>query len=532
MRQETSQEQALHNLLSPGIGAISQVTFGYQDNLRIIQSHLQEFYGERADWSQCVEAYFRSKEYLGFCHHAKRCEDIPIITVDQLFTMIREDENYQENVKNFLKLNQTIKDAGIRANADDISRAAAMLGISPDQKTAGLFRWLISREKLSGGEKQNIRARITENVKLFTLIIDLFSTLFVPGMQLTFPHIGTAMTQQKSKYFYRGENSFYGSSKPGMFRAANRTSPIQRLANLLVLNEACFFLDQFDAVQKWSPSSVNHLALTQHYGMKTPLMDITSDLKTALFFACCKYENHKWRPMNKKDFAYEQDGAKKKDSRYGVLYRSPTEITDMQWTSTKDETEISLIAPIGYQPFMRCSAQHGYTLFVKDDAYDLLEDPLFDKFRIEHDEDFCRWIFDEMDQGAKVYPHDDIPKIEEYMETIRNTHTISQRTFENLIKTRHYSEQETCAIKQLLQQEGYVILSGQSEYIHNNRLRKINRNYSIDVAYSKVDIPFVSRPMIILPSDTIVESDGNGGWVFVAEQGGAARPDNSIQKTW
>ena len=46
---------------------------------------------------------------------------------------------------------------------------------------------------------------------------------------------------------------------------------------------------------------------------------------------------------------------------------------------------------------------------VKDETYDLLEDPLFDKFRIEHDEDFCRWIFEEMDRGAKVYPHDDIP---------------------------------------------------------------------------------------------------------------------------
>ena len=69
-------------------------------------------------------------------------------------------------------------------------------------------------------------------------------------------------------------------------------------------------------------------------------------------------------------------------------------------------------------------------LYVKDETYDLLEDPLFDKFRIEHDEDFCRWIFEEMGRGAKVYPHDDIPKMENYMEAIRNTHTISRATFE------------------------------------------------------------------------------------------------------
>lgn len=505
MLQETLQEQTFHNLLPSEIGAISQVTFGYQEYLRIIQSHLQEFYGQRADWLQCVEEYFHSKEYLDFCHNAKHCEDIPIITTEQLYSMIQEEENYRMNVNKFLQLNQAIKDADTHINADDVSRASVMLGISPDQETAGLFGWLISRERLSDTEKQLFRRRIAKNLRSFTLLIDLFSTVFMPGMQLTFPCIGTAMTQQRSKYFYRGENSFYGSSKPGMFRAADRTSPMQGLADLLVLNEACYFLDQFDAVQKWGPSCVNYPALAQHYGIKTPLMDITSDLKTALFFACCKYVDHQWRPMEKKDFAYKQDGSGAKDSRYGVLYRSPREITDMRWALANDETGFNLIAPIGYQPFMRCSAQHGYMLFVKDNAYDLLEDPLFDKFRVEHDEDFCRWIFDEMDQGAKVYPHDDIPKIEEYMEAIRNTHTISQRSFEALIKTRNYSEQEVQAIRRQLQMEGYTILSGQAEYIHNNRLAKINRKYSIDVAYSKVDIPSLSRPMLFVPSDTSVE---------------------------
>ncbi len=293
---------------------------------------------------------------------------------------------------------------------------------------------------------------------------------------------------------------------------------MQKLADLLILDEACFFLDQFDAVQKWSPSCVNYHALAQHYGIKTPLLDITSDLKTALFFACCKYENHQWRPMEKKDFVHKQDGTGAKDSRYGVLYRASTEITDMKWALTDDKTGTNLIAPIGYQPFMRCSAQHGYMLCVRDESYDLLEDPLFDKFRIEHDEDFCRWIFEEMDRGFKVYPHDDIPKIEEYMEAIRNTHVISRTTFENLMKHGYYSEQEAQAIKQQLQKEGYIILGGQVEYIHNNKLRKINKKYSVDVAYSKVDIPTAARPMIMLSPDTLVEQDEAGDWILTSNQ--------------
>ena len=74
-------------------------------------------------------------------------------------------------------------------------------------------------------------------------------------------------------------------------------------------------------------------------------------------------------------------------------------------------------------------------------------------------------------------------------------------------------------IRQQLQREGYTILKGEVEHIHNNQLRKINKKYSIDVAYSKVDIPAVARPMVTLPSDPLVEPDGNGGWVLVAGQG-------------
>lgn len=83
-------------------------------------------------------------------------------------------------------------------------------------------------------------------------------------------------------------------------------------------------MDKFDAVRHWSASSINYVALAQHYGIKTPMLDITSDLKTALFFACCKYENDQWRPMTRNDFANS-------NKKYGILYRSPTEITDMMW---------------------------------------------------------------------------------------------------------------------------------------------------------------------------------------------------------
>ena len=118
MHQETFQEKSYHDMLPSDLKSTAHVTFGYQDYLRIIQEHLQTFYGHRADWSQCVDMYFHSPVYQDFCHNAKQCEDIPIITAEQLYKMIQENEDYQTNIENFLQLNQIIKDSGAYANAN------------------------------------------------------------------------------------------------------------------------------------------------------------------------------------------------------------------------------------------------------------------------------------------------------------------------------------------------------------------------------------------------------------------------------
>lgn len=147
---------------------------------------------------------------------------------------------------------------------------------------------------------------------------------------------------------------------------------------------------------------------------------------------------------------------------------------------------------------MRCSCQYGYMLLVKDSQYDMLKDPLFDKFRIELDEELCQWIFAEMDQGNKVYPNDDIPAIDKYMWKIRNSRVISKQTFDHVSEK---SEQQAAALKKALHKIGYCVASGQVEHITNNKLRKINRQYSLDVALSKMDTEAKSRPIIMLPSN-------------------------------
>ena len=64
------------------------------------------------------------------------------------------------------------------------------------------------------------------------------------------------------------------------------------------------------------------------------MLDFTSDLKTALFFACCKYENGKWEPLKRNDFESKRSRPKVSriggDSRYGVIYSCLSEIADLE----------------------------------------------------------------------------------------------------------------------------------------------------------------------------------------------------------
>lgn len=498
---ETLQEQAYHKLQSPDITDKTHVSFRYRDYVQSIQMILQTFYGARADWNQCIQQYYHSSEYQGQCHLPKSCEEIPLITTDDLRQMIAEDEQFHTRRDEFLALSKKIRKSIPHEDPQELLHAASLLGILPVQSSDSLYHWLILRDGMTAEEQQSIEAAIRSNPGQLAVVIILFSSILISGELLTFPSIGTAMTQPKSRYFYRGESAYYGSSRPSIYRFCDGSDPVRLQARQLTIEEARFFLNQFDAVKRWTVSGVNYLALAQHYGVPTPMMDLTSDLKTALFFACCKYEHHRWRPLNRKDFAA---GSGSKDPQYGILYRSPTEITSMKWALSEPDSAEEIIMPIGYQPFMRCSAQYGHMLLTKNQDYDMLQDPLFEKVRFKHDEGFCRWIFKKMDRGAKVYPLDDVPDIEPAMERICSSHVISLRSFATL----NLSGAEACREKELLRQNGYQVQDHPKAYITKKRLLEINKQYSYKTALKKLDFPPIVSPLQYLSSDLLVDENG------------------------
>ena len=67
---------------------------------------------------------------------------------------------------------------------------------------------------------------------------------------------------------------------------------------------------------------VFHGAIARHYGIPTNCVDVSTDLRTALFFACCRYENGQWRPLEPDEFAAanSRDLGEYGDARYGIIF--------------------------------------------------------------------------------------------------------------------------------------------------------------------------------------------------------------------
>lgn len=477
---------------------ISGINITYKNNVTLIEKNLHNIYGNYADWENNINEYFTCEKsgFLG-TRNVVSCAEIPEISIKDIKKMLKEEESYIERCNIFIDSYKKLTNLKTTSFTDQyiemLNYCANLVGISPETNTNSLFHYMILNNNLQPIEKKQLTDSYLKNLNIIFVILTQISKLLTPGFTLEYPIIGTAITQQKREYYYRGENAYYGSSKPGLYREHVNNSNC-RLINLLKIDECCFFLDKLDAIKEWRLSSVNYCALAQHYGIKTFLMDLTSDLKTALFFACCKYINGKWYPLDKKDFS-KKDSRKNinGDSRYGILYRARTEINDMQYI-VKDNNINNLIMPIGYQPFMRCSAQHGYMLLCSSDQYDMYHDVNFEKFKFRLNENICCWIYNEMEQGNKIYPENDFPNIEKIINSINNSRHFSEETIMAFAESQNITIDD---IRPSLHNMGYSIRK-KTNYISQSKLQKLNKFYDINRAESKITDTPVFSPIITI----------------------------------
>lgn len=159
-------------------------------------------------------------------------------------------------------------------------------------------------------------------------------------------------------FLYRGQNEEYIPCYPSLYRTVPRelsTAEVFVWRMRLILFQD--MLDSYPIVNKFFKRhnfKVDYEGLAQHYGLCTSVLDLTSNLDIALFFATCWYDktNDCYRPFD--------DGI----DHEGIIYVFCPILANEPSPLRLEDFMKENITPIGLQPFLRPARQKGYALHI------------------------------------------------------------------------------------------------------------------------------------------------------------------------
>lgn len=157
---------------------------------------------------------------------------------------------------------------------------------------------------------------------------------------------------------------------------------------------------------------MNYYGLAQHYGFNTGLVDFTSDISVAAFFACTKYKgNDTYEPI-----------VDTKKYPYGVIYIHKI-IPSGSFVGFGFRS-------IGLQIYPRTGAQKGF--FYQEGASRMPLEQLVTPYYFRHESACSRKVFELQKEGKKLFPKDDV---QPYAQEILHSHEITGGVFANNLYT-------------------------------------------------------------------------------------------------
>lgn len=388
------------------------------NGFEFLENFTKEVYGERGQFDISIKRYFCSEEWCQNCRHVESIEKVPTISEEKIKQQIRWEEAMRGKA---LRMQQFVAGHRGEISDEDYCAIAADMGLAPNscRWEETLFPHVVNLWVSSEEEGNAIQKQMEENKHLIAIMGNMMMDALSDRQIISYPQPGTGrlramLSQGYARNFFRGENAFYGKSKPSLFRnvpSDPEEAMIHRILGFTRMYEFSLWIEKMDSVRQWPYGDVFHGAVAQHYGVPTNGLDITSNLKVALFFACCIFDRdlNSWRPLQKKEFENADsrpDVARLGgDSRYGMIFCAPVDISLMSKALNDSQLHLTCPTPVGYQPFMRCERQSAY-IIEAGEPYDLYLDETFSKFKFRLTEGLCQWIYQEMNCGLAIYPNE------------------------------------------------------------------------------------------------------------------------------
>lgn len=245
--------------------------------------------------------------------------------------------------------------------------------------------------------------------------------------------------------YYRGERKLYPNCYASIYRGLTKEEIfIERLryCEFALLIEdyplSNMFHDsfQFPSYQGYVhiPLYIDSLALAQHYGIRTDVIDVTCDKWVAAFFACTFQDK-----QGKFQYVTDEDQYGMLNIYYGSGFSFPF-----------DDPELR---PIGLQPFSRPGEQAGYVVKMKEgeDFYDKCA--LRIKFR--QNARVSELVFNYSNRADKLFPKS---ILEQKVEMIKSSNTFSKAAFDKC-KALYYNNVEERVLNDYIKDR--IIISSQ-----------------------------------------------------------------------
>lgn len=207
---------------------------------------------------------------------------------------------------------------------------------------------------------------------------------------------------------FRGQNEFYDKCTASFYR--NNPNRIDEFIQSLKIEEFRVLAEKHPAIKEEIEHGLffDHIALAQHYEIKTKLLDLTNSLPVAAFFAVTKKENNKYYPLGKSD-------------KPGVLY-FVLPLSDMFFSTEKNGIEIY---PVGWQIFRRPGEQRAFGIKLENNQ-NFNELPGIFAFKFWQDESISKKIFNALHGGELLFPPD---IFSDKAQKIQEINTYSQASF-------------------------------------------------------------------------------------------------------
>lgn len=211
------------------------------------------------------------------------------------------------------------------------------------------------------------------------------------------PRFSIKPSLAQNKFLYRGQSQFYPKCVPNMFRDKTKVANHQYVDDVIQINEMEVLLRQHPLVQLFEKGfyllheffrfRIDYAGISQHYYNRTPLLDLTSDMEVAKFFAVT------W--FNMEEDKYE----KYTGDELGVLYYYDLAPDAFTYRPGRDY----FVETIGKQPFMRSGNQSGFLIRL-DDTKDFNKLPEVRYVFFRHDQTITERIYADSLNGDKYMP--------------------------------------------------------------------------------------------------------------------------------